>query len=190
MNRLYSFFSRTVFGLLPLLILVAAFVPAPAQASCTPNGNDCGPGMACAYLDGTYDCIASTAGSGTNGQPTNHSTAGGSNGAPVSSGSSGGSGSQFYNPLSTGTSLTALLAGILQLVIRIGTVAIILMLVYVGFSYVTARGNPGAIQKAHQALLWTVVGGLILLGSAALAQGICATVVSLGGSSGSCPSLL
>ena len=79
---------------------------------------------------------------------------------------------------------------ILNLVMQLGTVAVIFMLVYTGFKYVAARGNPGAIASAHQALAWTVIGALVLLGSAALAQGICATVVALGSGSGSCPSLL
>lgn len=85
----------------------------------------------------------------------------------------------LVNPLGGGTSLNALLADVLQFVVRIGSVVVILMLVYVGFLFVVARGNPGEISKARQALLWTVIGALVLLGAEAIAQGIQATVQAL-----------
>jgi hypothetical protein len=53
------------------------------------------------------------------------------------------------------------------------------MLIYVGFLFVTARGEPGKITAARQALLWTVVGALILLGAEAISAGIQATVKAL-----------
>jgi len=85
----------------------------------------------------------------------------------------------LINPLQGGGSLESFLLSILQFVIRIGSIAIILMLVYIGFLYVKAQGNPGKISEAHKALLWTVVGALILLGAQAIAIGIQATVQAL-----------
>jgi hypothetical protein len=86
----------------------------------------------------------------------------------------------LYNPLGANSTLPALLSAILALVVRIGTFVVIFMLVYVGYLFVIARGAPGEITKAKQALLWTVVGALILLGAQALAVGIQATVQSIG----------
>lgn len=85
----------------------------------------------------------------------------------------------LINPLGTGATLSSFLTSILDLVIQIGSVVVILMLVYVGFLFVVARGEPAAITKARQALLWTVVGALILLGAQAIAKGIEATVQAL-----------
>lgn len=68
---------------------------------------------------------------------------------------------------------------ILEFVIRIGTVVVILMLVYVGYLFVIAQGVPGKIEEAKKALLWTIVGALILLGSQAISLGIKATVQAL-----------
>lgn len=82
---------------------------------------------------------------------------------------------------SGGDCLMAFLKNILTYVIRIGTIVIILMIVYVGYLFVIAQGKPGEIEKARSALLWTVVGALILLGSQAIAISIKATVTSLGG---------
>lgn len=79
------------------------------------------------------------------------------------------------NPLSVGSLpefLTALLTGI----VRIGTIVLIMMLVYVGFLFVVARGNAEKLQSAKSALVWTVIGGLILLGATAIQQVIQGTV--------------
>lgn len=85
----------------------------------------------------------------------------------------------LINPLQGGGNLESFLNSILAVVIRIGTIIVILMMVYVGFLFVKARGEPGEITKARQALLWTVVGALILLGAQVIAYGIQATVQAL-----------
>ena len=97
----------------------------------------------------------------------------------ISSGSTGGG---LFNPLGT-TDLEGLVLKILAFIIRIGAIVIIFMLVYVGFLFVTERGEPAKLTVARQALLWTVVGALILLGSQAIALAIQATVgaISAGG---------
>ena len=87
----------------------------------------------------------------------------------------------LINPLKGGGNLETFLLNILDFVIRIGTIFVILMLVYVGFLFVKAQGEPAEITKARAALLWTVVGALILLGSKAIAIAIGATVTALGG---------
>lgn len=92
-----------------------------------------------------------------------------------------GSGVQLINPLQSGSSLSSFLQQILAFVVRIGAVVVILMMVYVGFKFVTAQGNETKIGEAKNMLLWTVVGALILLGAQVIAAGIQATVQSLGG---------
>jgi hypothetical protein len=92
-------------------------------------------------------------------------------------------GTTLLNPLSAGTNLPTLLQDILGFVVKIGAVVVVLMLVYVGFLFATAGGNEGQISKAREALLWTIVGALILLGAQAIASGIQATAQAL--SSGS-----
>jgi archaellum component FlaF (FlaF/FlaG flagellin family) len=68
---------------------------------------------------------------------------------------------------------------ILQAVVDIGAIVLIFMLVWVGFLFVTAQGNPEKISSARSALIWTVIGGLILLGAEAISKVIEATVSSL-----------
>jgi|SRR3989344_2017323 len=92
-------------------------------------------------------------------------------------------GGSLFNPLGNNANLDTLLASILAFVVRIGAVVVVLMLVYVGFLFVTARGNESSLTTAKAALLWTVVGALILLGAQAIAIAIRATVqaISVGG---------
>jgi hypothetical protein len=84
----------------------------------------------------------------------------------------------LQNPLNA-TSLVQLLQEVLNYVTYIGGIFLVLVLVFVGFQFVMARGNPEAIGKAQRALLWTVIGGLILLGASAIATVIVSTAASL-----------
>ncbi len=87
----------------------------------------------------------------------------------------------LINPLQGGGNLESFLLGILDFVIRIGAIVVVLMVVYVGYKFVTAQGNESKISEARTMLLWTVVGALILLGAKAIALAIQATAQSLGG---------
>jgi hypothetical protein len=87
----------------------------------------------------------------------------------------------LINPLKSGTSLTSFLNNILDFVIQIGSIIVILMLVFVGFKFVVAQGKDTALVEARKMLLWTIIGALVLLGAKAISAGILATVQSLGG---------
>lgn len=82
------------------------------------------------------------------------------------------------NPLQV-DSLDGFLNAILAGVVQIGTIILIMMLVYVGFLFVAARGNSEKLQSAKSALVWTVIGGLILLGATAIQLVITGTVRSI-----------
>ena len=80
-----------------------------------------------------------------------------------------------------GNCLSAFLLNILDIVITLGSIVVVLMLVFVGFKFVAAQGKPGEVEAARGMLLWTLVGALILLGAKAIAMGVEATVKALGG---------
>lgn len=91
-----------------------------------------------------------------------------------------GSENTLINPLgANGATLEGFLNGILDIVIRIGSIVVVVMLVYVGYLFVAAQGKPAEIEAARKALLYTIVGALILLGAKAIAVGIRATVQAL-----------
>lgn len=87
--------------------------------------------------------------------------------------------SGLTNPLGDTKDLSTLLTKILAGVVQIGGVVVTLMLVYCGFLFVVAQGNEEKIREARTALLWTVIGALVLLGAAALQAVIASTVTSL-----------
>lgn len=68
-----------------------------------------------------------------------------------------------------------LLTGLL----RVGIPVVALAVIYCGFLFVSARGNPEKLKKAKDALLYTLIGAAILLGSWAIAHMISATVLAL-----------
>ncbi len=83
------------------------------------------------------------------------------------------------NPLGV-TSLAEFLVRVLRLVSAIAFPVLVLFLVYVGFLFVKAEGNPEELKKVRSYFVWAVVGGLLVLGGQALAYAIQATVDAIG----------
>ena len=83
------------------------------------------------------------------------------------------------NPLNNIDSLEGLLAAILDAVVDIGVIIVTLALIYVGFKFVVAQGNEERIKEARGALMWTVIGALILLGAKGISIVIQQTVSGL-----------
>lgn len=81
----------------------------------------------------------------------------------------------FYNPIDS-PNFFALIDKILGVLIDIGIPVLVLFIVYAGFKFVTAQGNEAEITKAKAALLWSVIGGAVLLGAKVIAEVIRATV--------------
>jgi len=73
------------------------------------------------------------------------------------------------NPLAF-DSLQDFIVAILDIVIIIATPIIVLFIVFAGFQYVTARGEPGKIKSATQALTYAVIGGVLVLGATVIAE--------------------
>lgn len=61
----------------------------------------------------------------------------------------------------------------------IGVPIVVLAIIYCGFLFVKAMGNPEEISKAKNALLYTVIGAALLLGCFVLANAIAGTVAEI-----------
>lgn len=73
----------------------------------------------------------------------------------------------FKNPLKF-PNIDQLFSGILEAIIIISTPIVVFFLIFAGFKYVTARGNPEKIQEASKSLLYGVIGGVIIIASVAI----------------------
>ena len=93
------------------------------------------------------------------------------------SGADGGS-SVITNPIGI-NDISGLFDLILSIVITLAIPLIAVMIVYAGFLYLTAQGNTDKISKAHTALLYTVIGAAIILGSFVIKGAIQGTITNL-----------
>jgi hypothetical protein len=82
------------------------------------------------------------------------------------------------NPISAET-INEFIKKILEGVIKLGIPIVALAVIYSGFLFVEARGNSEKLKKAKDALLYTLIGAAILIGSWAIAQLISETILSL-----------
>ncbi|MEN9920700.1 MAG: hypothetical protein RL538_593 [Candidatus Parcubacteria bacterium] len=94
----------------------------------------------------------------------------------------GGGGNISYalkNPLAF-DSIEDFVVAILNVVIVIATPIVVLFIIFAGFKYVTARGNPGQIQEATQALTYAIIGGVLIIGAVAISKIIGNLVTAFG----------
>lgn len=68
-----------------------------------------------------------------------------------------------------------------NVIIPIGGIVVALGIIWSGFLFVTAQGNASKLQTAQRAFFWSFIGGLILLGSWAIAKGIEGTINAIRG---------
>jgi len=94
-------------------------------------------------------------------------TSGNTGSSGVTSGNTGsGGGLKIENPLGDTDTLPELLVLIIdKFVLPIGGIIVTFMIIYTGFKFVMAQGDPGELQKAKQSLLNTVIGAAIVLGA-------------------------
>ena len=86
---------------------------------------------------------------------------------------------EFNNPIGP-NDIFELIAALLTAITRIGAAVVVVMVVYSGFLFVKAQGDPGELEKAKKTFMWTVIGGVILLGAEAIAILIQSTASELG----------
>lgn len=102
-------------------------------------------------------------------------TTGGSDESPKTDGGSGSQGFNLSNPLKS-PDITAFLQDILEVIMVLAVPLIVFMIIYAGFMYVMVQGNETKITTASRALLYAVIGGVIILGAQVILAIISGTV--------------
>ncbi len=110
-------------------------------------------------------------------------TPGGGTGSPSSGGTSG-TGSQVIppvqNPLKGANDLMSFIRAILNnIIMPIAAVGVVFWIIWSGFQYLLAQGNPTKIKAANTQLLWSLIGAGILLGAAGISAVVERTVREL-----------
>lgn len=82
------------------------------------------------------------------------------------------------NPIAA-SSFQDLIQKILRIVIDIGVPVATLFIIYSGFLFIKAQGNPEKLKEAKETFFWTIVGTAVLLGAWVLAQAIAGTINQL-----------
>jgi hypothetical protein len=89
--------------------------------------------------------------------------------------------SGIKNPLSSDMdTIPKFIEAIIHIVLIVGIPILVLAVIYAGFLYVKAQGNPSELEVAHRTLLYTVIGGALLLGAFVIANAIGQTVQEIG----------
>lgn len=90
---------------------------------------------------------------------------------------------KLKNPLGGGEvdSIPLLVEKLLEIVLQIGVPLVAIMIIYSGYLFVAARGNPGELTKAKETLKYTFIGAAILLGAYVIAEALVGTICAIKG---------
>jgi heme/copper-type cytochrome/quinol oxidase subunit 2 len=81
------------------------------------------------------------------------------------------------NPLEgTANTIPEFIDKILEMVVTIGGPIVVFFIIYSGFLFVVARGNPEKISTAKTTLFWTIIGAVIVLGALVISTAISGTI--------------
>ncbi len=110
-------------------------------------------------------------------QPAGDPPPAGGTGSPPPGGDVGGvtSVSDLKNPLNAG-SIDEFILDIIEVIMVFLIPIIVLYIMYAGFLFVTARGNATQIADAKRALLYAIIGGVIVVGAKLIIDVIQGTV--------------
>lgn len=128
---------------------------------------------ALAFLSGWSSVLAQGGSNTGGGGGANEGGGGGYNPGPDSVGGGG-----LTNPLKS-DSLLEFLQQVIDIILVFALPIIVFFIMYGGFKLVMAQGEPGELQKGRDAILWAVVGGVIILGAKLILEVINGTVNSL-----------
>lgn len=110
-------------------------------------------------------------------QPTNPRGPGPS--APENPGAQEDLSYSLQNPLAF-DSVQGFIVAVLNIIIVIATPIVVIFIILAGFQYVTARGDATKVKNATQALTYSVIGGVLIIGAVAIAEIIKNLITSFG----------
>ncbi len=80
------------------------------------------------------------------------------------------------DPLGESVSIEGLLLKLFEIILYVGIPVIAFFLIWSGFMFISAQGNPEKIETAKSRLLYTIIGAILLLGAWTISQAIKGTI--------------
>jgi hypothetical protein len=76
-------------------------------------------------------------------------------------------GESLENPLAL-DSIDGLILALITIVQIIAVPIVVFFVIYSGFLFVTARGNPDQLSRAKKSLIYAIIGGVVVAGAVAI----------------------
>ncbi len=70
---------------------------------------------------------------------------------------------------------------LLEVVMKVGVPLIAVAIIYTGYLFISAQGNPEKLKKAKDAIVYVFIGSMILLGAYVIAQALQGTINAIRG---------
>lgn len=84
----------------------------------------------------------------------------------------------LQNPVGGFSSIPDLLNAIVNILMIFAVPIIVFFVIFAGFSYVTAQGNPEKIKTASRSLMYAIIGAVVILGAFAISTIVTSVVCS------------
>lgn len=88
---------------------------------------------------------------------------------------------KLKNPLGTTDNIPDLVRDLLDIVLEIGIPIIALAIIFAGFKFISAQGNPEKLKSAKETLKYVFIGAAILLAAYVIAEAVVNTINAIRG---------
>lgn len=88
---------------------------------------------------------------------------------------------KLVNPLKTIDDIPSFVRALLDIVLTIAIPVIALAIIYAGYKFIAAQGNPTKLEEAKNTLIYVLIGAAILLAAYVIAEAVVNTINAIRG---------
>ncbi len=116
------------------------------------------------------------------GNGTQNTPGGGGQNTPVGGGNTNTSNPnkitwKIINPLNVGSDVSAIITAVMKnIIMPLASVLVVLAVLYSGFKFVIAQGNPKELEEARTGFIWVLIGSAVLLGAYGITEVLKTTI--------------
>ncbi len=84
---------------------------------------------------------------------------------------------KIINPLNVGSDVSAIITAVMRnIIMPLASVLVVLAVLYSGFKFVIAQGNPAELKEARTGFIWVLIGSAVLLGAYGITEVLKTTI--------------